>query len=75
MEQIVIEVDDATGKKWRDVSPKIKSQLEKSFERQIQIISQGIQEDKFKSLLDKVGEEAAKNGLTEEILQQLLNEE
>ncbi len=75
MERIVIEVADATAKKWRDVSPKIKSQLEKSFETQIEIISQGIKEAEFKSLLDKVSEEAAKNGLTEEILQKLLNEE
>lgn len=75
MERIVIEVEDATAKKWREVSPKIKTQLEKSFERQIEILSQGIKEAEFKSLLDKVGEEAAKNGLTEEILQQLLNEE
>ena len=74
MERIVIEVADATAQKWRDVSPKIKSQLEKSFETQIEIISQGIKEAEFKSLLDKVSVEAAKNGLTEEILQQLLNE-
>ncbi len=75
MERIVIEVDDATAKKWRDVPPKFKSQLEKSFENQIEIFSQGIKEAEFKSLLDKVSDEAAKNGLTEEILQQLLNEE
>ncbi len=39
------------------------------------VVADGIKEAEFKSLLDKVGEEAAKNGLTEEILQQLLNEE
>ena len=75
MEQIVIEVDDATAKKWQKVSPKIKSQLERSFEKQIDILSQGIKEAEFKSLLDKASDEAANNGLTEEILQQLLNEE
>ena len=75
MERIVIEVADATAKKWRSVPPKIKSQLEKSFEKQIEIISQGVKEDEFKSLLDKISDEAVKNGLTEEILQQLLNEE
>lgn len=75
MERIVIEVDEATAKKWRDVSPRIKSQLEKSFEGQINILTQGIKEAEFKSLLDKVSDEAAKNGLTEEILQQMLNEE
>ncbi len=75
MERIVIEVNDATAKKWREVSSKIKIQLEQSFETQIEILSQGIKEAEFKSLLDKFSEEAAKNGLTEEILQQLLNEQ
>ena len=74
MGRVVIEVDAATAKRWQEVSPEIKTQLEKSFERQIEILSQGIKEAEFKSLLDKVSEEAAKNGLTEEILQQLLND-
>ncbi len=75
MERIVIEVADATAKNWNDISPKIKSQLEKSFEKQIDILSQGIKEAEFKSLLDKISNEAANNGPTEELLQQLLNEE
>ena len=75
MERIVFEVDDATAKKWDEIPSKIKTQLGESFERQIEILSQGIKEAEFKSLLDEVSEEAAKNGLTEEILQQLLNEE
>ncbi len=44
MERIVIEVADVTAKKWRKESPKIKSQLEKSFEKQIEIISQSAKE-------------------------------
>lgn len=75
MERIVIEVADGTAKKWQDVPPKIKSQLQKNFENQIEIISQGIKDAEFKSLLDKVSDEAAGNGLTEEILQQLLKDE
>ena len=75
MERIVIEVDEATAKKWRKVSPKIKNRLEKSFEKQIEIVSQSDKEAQFEELLKKAREEAAKNGLTEEILQQLLNEE
>ncbi len=74
MERIVIEVDDATAKKWQDVSPNIKSQLKKNFENQIEIFSQGIKEAHFEALLDKASDEAARNGLTEEIFQQLLNE-
>ncbi len=62
-------------KKWRNVSPKNKSRLEQSFEKQIDIVSQGDQEAQFEELLKKAMQEAAKNGLTEEILKQLLNEE
>ncbi len=75
MERIVIEVNDTTAKKWKMVPPKIKNELERSFEKQIDVLSDGIKEAEFKSLLDKVSAEAAKNGLTEEILQQLLNKE
>jgi hypothetical protein len=75
MERIVIEVADATAKKWRNVPPKIKSHLEKSFEKQIDDLSQRLKESNFENLLRKAREEAANNGLTEEVLQQLLNEE
>lgn len=75
MERIVIEIDDATAKNWQDVSPKIKDQMKKNFEEQIQMFSQGINEARFEALLDRASDEAAKNGFTEEILQQLLTEE
>lgn len=75
MERIIIEVDDATAKKWRKVSPKIKRQLEQSFGKQIDGISEKLKESNFQCLLDNIRSEAAKNGLTEEILQNLLNEE
>jgi hypothetical protein len=75
MEQIIIEVDDNTARIWQDVSPKIKSQLQRNFKDQIEIVSEGINEARFEARLDKASDEAAKNGLTEEILQKLLNEE
>ena len=75
MEQIVIEVDDATAKKWQDVSPETKRGLEKSFQSLIEKISYETKVAHFESLLDKASDEAERNGLTEEIFQQLLNEE
>jgi len=36
---------------------------------------QKVKEHDFEALLKKASEEAAKNGLSEEVLQQLLNEE
>lgn len=75
MERIVLEVDNATAKKWQEASPEIKNQLEKNIEKQIEILSRGVKEDEFFALLDKISDEAVKNGLTEEILEKLLNEE
>ncbi|HET7115246.1 MAG TPA: hypothetical protein VFI29_02065 [Hanamia sp.] len=75
MERIVLEVDEATAKKWRKASPKIKGQLERNIEKQIEILSRGVKEDEFFALLDRISDKAVKNGLTEEILEKLLNEE
>lgn len=75
MERIVIEVDEAIAKKWRESSAKIKAQLEKNIKKQIEILSRGVKEDEFFALLDKISDEAVKNGLTEEILEKLLNDE
>lgn len=75
MERIIIEVADETAKNWKHVSPKIKDHLEKSFAMQIDNVSKKAKEYDFETLLKKAREEAAKNGLTEEKLQQLLNGE
>lgn len=75
MERIVIEVADTTAKNWQNISPKVKAHLQQSFTRQIDEISQKQKEHNFEVLLDKIRDQAAQNGLTEEILQKLLNEE
>ena len=54
---------------------KIKEHLEKNFEKQMAILSRGVKEEEFFALLDKISDEAVRNGLTEEILEKLLNEE
>lgn len=75
MERIVIEVPDVTAKKWQTISPKVKTHLEQSFAKQIEDILQKMKEHDFETLLNKAREQAAANGLTEEILQRLLNED
>jgi hypothetical protein len=75
MEKIMLEVDEATAKKWEDASPKVKERLEKNVEKQIDILARAAQVDDYFALLDKISDEAVKNGLTEEILEKLLNEE
>lgn len=75
MERIVIEVADATAKKWQDASPEVKKGLEKKIEDLPERVSYEIKVANFEALLDKASDEAARNGLTEEILEKLLNEE
>ena len=75
MERIVIEVDEATAEKWRKASPAIKKGLERKIEDLLEKVSYEIKVAHFEALLDKASDEAARNGLTEEILEKLLNEE
>ena len=75
MEQIVIEVNDATAKKWEEASPEIKKGLENKIEELLDRVSYELKVAHFEALLDKASDEAARNGLTEEILEKLLNEE
>jgi hypothetical protein len=75
MERIVIEVDDATAKKWKESSPEVKKEIGFSFQNLFDETSREIKIAQFESLLDKASDEAERNGLTEEILQKLLNEE
>ena len=75
MEQIVIEVNEATAKKWRNAPAMVKERLEKNVEKQIDILTRAAKIDDYFVLLDKISDEAVKNGLTEEILEKLLNEE
>ena len=75
MGKIVLEVDEATAKKWQEASPEIKKGLGKKIENLLDKVSYEIKVANFEALLDKASDEAARNGLTEEILQKLLNEE
>jgi hypothetical protein len=75
MERIVIEVNDATAKKWRNAPLEIKKGIENNFEILFDQIVRETRIAQFEALLDKASDEAERNGLTEEILQKLLNEE
>ena len=69
MEQIVIEVDGALAKAWKNSSPALRS----SYENKITAILRELKEAEFGNLLDRTGKIAEKNGLTEvqlEILKQ-----
>lgn len=75
MERIILEVDSATAQVWRKISPKLKRSIEELFQIRLRTLTKKDQEASFEKLLDEARKEAAENGLTEEILEQLLNED
>lgn len=75
MERIILEVDSATAEIWRKISPELRRSMEKMFRIKMGILSKKDKEAAFEKLLDEARKEAAENGLTEEILEQLLNED
>ncbi len=74
MDRIVVEVDDISAKKWRYASKEKKSQLNNAINS---ILRKAFDktEDDFWRFLDKIGKKAEANGLTEDQLNKLLNEE
>ncbi|WP_183576162.1 hypothetical protein HDF18_20005 [Mucilaginibacter sp. X5P1] len=75
MERIILEVDDKTAKAWRNTSAKLREAIGKNLEQVLNDSLNKSKEANFEMLLQEIRSEAAKNGLTEEILMQLLNEE
>ena len=75
MERIVLEVNDSLGKAWRNTSSKLRTQIEKNLELLISDSLSKTKEANFELLLQDARKEAAANGLTEDTLTQLLNEE
>ncbi len=73
MEQIIIEVDDSTAKKWRTTSSKFKKVITEKFEKDVDFISKKFKNDDFMAALDEIGESLAKRGLTEEKVNEILN--
>jgi hypothetical protein len=71
MERIVLEVDGALARAWKNSSPALRS----SYESKIAALLRELKETEFDSLLNRAGKIAEENGLTEEKLKDLLNDE
>lgn len=71
MDRIVLEVDSALARAWRNSAPALKAE----YERKIADMLRELKEAEFDKLLDKAGKTAKKKGLTEAKLNQLLSEE
>lgn len=71
MERIVLEVDGTIARAWRNMDPLLKA----DYEQKINTLLKDVKEAEFDRLLNEVGRMAADNGLTEEKLNKLLNED
>jgi len=71
MDRIVLEVDSAVARAWRNISPSQKA----GYEQRITAVLRELKEAEFDRLLDEAGRVAAENGLTEDKLNELLNNE
>ena len=69
----MIEVNSTLAKKWRFASPEKREMISKTVEQMIDQASLQNDEDYWR-FLDRLGKEAAANGLTEDKLQEILNE-
>ena len=74
MDRIILEVGDRSAKKWMHASPAKKEQLSKSIEK---LIDQSLSanDDDFWKFVDRISLKAESNGLTEDQLRLLLDEE
>ncbi|TAG19383.1 MAG: hypothetical protein EAZ32_11840 [Cytophagia bacterium] len=75
METVEIEMNDSVAKKWRNSPLAIRKSLEKKFEEQIEMVDRQIHFQKLETILEEIGKQAQQNGLTEEILKDLLKDE
>jgi hypothetical protein len=74
MDRILVKVDNIAAKKWRFASEEKKDELNNTINTIIKKALDKNEED-FWQFLDRVGKQTEANGLTEEVLNKLLNEE
>ncbi len=75
MERIVIEVEDATARKWRLSSPPKKIKISQRINRRLAKELMADSKEEFKEFLDEIGKTMQERGLTEEILNDILKDE
>ena len=73
MERIVLEVDDATGEAYRKFSHDTKAKFTLAISLLIKKAVNDAGKAGYEKLLDDIGNDATKNGLTAEVLDELLH--
>ncbi len=72
MGRIVIEVDDTAGEAYKNFSAESKNQFTLAVDLLLKKAANLGTSSDYRRLLDRMGEEAEKNGLTPEVLDELL---
>jgi hypothetical protein len=72
MTQIILEVDDRVGKIYSGFSDKSKKKFTEAISVMVKKVANDANLAEYFKLLDNTGNEAARNGLTPEILAELL---
>jgi len=73
MEKIVIEIDNATAEEFKKFSPETRIRFGETVAIALKKIINDATNESYKSFLNAISDEAQKNGLTEDILGDLLN--
>jgi ferritin len=74
MERIVLEVDDQVAKNWRYSSEKKRQQVNDTINKMLEIAFERQEDADFIQFVKEVQDKAAERGLTEDILNNILNE-
>lgn len=74
MERIVLEVDDQVAKNWRYSSEKKRKQVNTTINKMLEIAFKRQEDADFIQFVKEVQDKAAERGLTEDILNDILNE-
>ena len=73
MERIVLEVDDSTGKAYKNFNTATRQKFNTIISEFLKKAINDAENKDYQKMLDEIGFEAASNGLTPEILHELLH--
>jgi hypothetical protein len=74
MERIILEVDDQVAKNWRYSSEKKRQEVNNTVNKMLEIAFKRKEDDDFIQFIKGVQDKASERGLTEDILNDILNE-
>lgn len=74
MERIVLEVDDQVAKNWRYSSEKRRQEVNSTINKMLEIAFKRKEDADFIQFIKEVQDKAVERGLTEDILNDILNE-